>query len=40
MFLSQRALDKLKARKTKPGSYNLDLNLIGAAPLVYVIYDP
>ena len=22
-------MDKLKARKTKPGSYNLDLNLVG-----------
>lgn len=29
LFLSQRAVDKLKARKTKPGSYNLDLNLVG-----------
>ncbi|BDA46134.1 Serine-pyruvate aminotransferase, mitochondrial [Coccomyxa sp. Obi] len=29
LFLSQRALDKVRARKTKPGSYNLDLNLIG-----------
>lgn len=28
-FLSQRAADKLRGRKTKPGTYNLDLNLIG-----------
>jgi alanine-glyoxylate transaminase/serine-glyoxylate transaminase/serine-pyruvate transaminase len=32
-FMSQRAVDKLKGRKTKPATYNLDLNLIagGAA---------
>jgi len=28
-MFSQRALEKLRARKTKPGSYNLDLNLVG-----------
>ncbi|WIA13100.1 hypothetical protein OEZ85_006700 [Tetradesmus obliquus] len=27
-FMSQRAVDKLKGRKTKPATYNLDLNLI------------
>jgi hypothetical protein len=26
--MSQRAVDKLKGRKTKPATYNLDLNLI------------
>lgn len=26
--MSQRAVDKLKNRKTKPATYNLDLNLI------------
>ena len=29
LFFSQRAVDKLKGRKTKPATYNLDLNLIG-----------
>eukprot|EP00878_Enallax_costatus_P007361 GHUV01007710.1.p1 GENE.GHUV01007710.1~~GHUV01007710.1.p1 ORF type:complete len:415 (+),score=114.74 GHUV01007710.1:230-1474(+) len=27
-YMSQRAVDKLKSRKTKPATYNLDLNLI------------
>jgi len=31
LFFSQRAVDKLKNRKTKPATYNLDLNLIGKA---------
>ena len=30
LFLGERAAAKLKARATKPTSYNLDLNLIGA----------
>lgn len=30
LFFSQRAVDKLHSRKTKPATYNLDLNLIGA----------
>lgn len=29
LFFSLRAVDKLKGRKTKPATYNLDLNLIG-----------
>lgn len=29
LFFSQRAVDKLKNRKTKPATYNLDMNLIG-----------
>ncbi|KAK9796979.1 hypothetical protein WJX73_006302 [Symbiochloris irregularis] len=29
LMFGQRALDKLKGRKTKPATYNLDLNLIG-----------
>jgi alanine-glyoxylate transaminase/serine-glyoxylate transaminase/serine-pyruvate transaminase len=29
LLLSERALRKLKGRKTKPATYNLDLNLIG-----------
>ena len=29
LFLSQRALDKVRARKSKVTSYNLDLNLVG-----------
>ncbi|KAF6263065.1 pyridoxal phosphate-dependent transferase [Scenedesmus sp. NREL 46B-D3] len=28
-FLSERALEKLRSRKTKPQTYNLDMNLIG-----------
>jgi hypothetical protein len=28
-FMSERAIDKLRNRKTKPATYNLDLNLIG-----------
>lgn len=31
-FMSQRAVDKLKSRKTKPATYNLDLNLIAGEP--------
>jgi hypothetical protein len=27
--LSERALEKLKGRKTKPATFNLDMNLIG-----------
>lgn len=30
LFFSQRAVDKLRGRKTKPATYNLDMNLIGA----------
>jgi alanine-glyoxylate transaminase/serine-glyoxylate transaminase/serine-pyruvate transaminase len=29
LFLSERALAKIKARKTPPATYNLDLNLVG-----------
>lgn len=29
-FLSQRAMDKVKGRKTKVGSYALDMNLVGS----------
>jgi alanine-glyoxylate transaminase/serine-glyoxylate transaminase/serine-pyruvate transaminase len=29
LFFSQRAVDKLRGRKTKPATYNLDMNLIG-----------
>lgn len=29
LFFSQRAVDKLRNRKTKPATYNLDMNLIG-----------
>ena len=29
LFFGPRALEKLRNRKTKPTSYNLDLNLIG-----------
>lgn len=29
LFLSERALEKIKSRKTPPATYNLDLNLIG-----------
>lgn len=29
IFLNQRVLDKLQNRKTKPATYNLDLNLVG-----------
>ena len=32
LFFGPRALEKLRNRKTKPASYNLDLNLIGAQP--------
>jgi hypothetical protein len=28
-FMSERAMDKLRSRKTKPQTYNLDMNLIG-----------
>jgi hypothetical protein len=28
-FLSERAMEKLRSRKTKPATYNLDMNLIG-----------
>lgn len=30
LFFNQRAIDKLKGRKTKVASYYLDLNLVGA----------
>lgn len=29
VMFSQRAVDKLRNRKTKPATYNLDMNLIG-----------
>lgn len=29
LFFGERAVAKLKARKVKPATYNLDLNLIG-----------
>lgn len=29
LFLSERALNKIKSRKTPPATYNLDLNLVG-----------
>lgn len=29
LFFGERAFEKLKNRKTKPATYNLDLNLIG-----------
>ena len=32
LFFGPRALEKLRNRKTKPASYNLDLNLIGVQP--------
>jgi hypothetical protein len=28
-FMSERATEKLRSRKTKPQTYNLDMNLIG-----------
>lgn len=28
-FMSERAMKKLKARKTKVATYNLDMNLVG-----------
>jgi hypothetical protein len=28
-FMSERAMDKLQSRKTKPATFNLDMNLIG-----------
>ena len=30
LYFNQRAIDKLQSRKTKPATYYLDLNLVGA----------
>lgn len=38
LFFSQRAVDKLRNRKTKPATYNLDMNLIGALRLLLVVW--
>jgi ABC-type multidrug transport system fused ATPase/permease subunit len=34
-FLSEAAMDKLRSRKTKPATYNLDMNLIGELQMLY-----
>jgi hypothetical protein len=34
LFFSQRAVDKLRNRKSKPATYNLDMNLIGMLSLL------
>ncbi len=39
LFLSERALDKIQNRKTKPATYAMDLNLVGdywGAPFVHL----
>lgn len=28
-FMSERAMEKLQSRKSKPATFNLDMNLIG-----------
>lgn len=40
LFFSQAAVDKLTKRKTKPATYNLDMNLIGERLVYYALSLP